>query len=101
MLEGKMTVYGYTGALLEDVGAEDGSQCSGVPALLLERGHAGQEAAQETQEAVVQLGKLLQEVLQVSTQLLVIAVIWKCFWSKTQVGISFDTEARCRQHTSD
>lgn len=62
--------------LLEDVGAEDGGQCAGVPALLLERGHAGQEAAQEAQEAVVQLGKLLQEVLEVSTQLLVIAVIW-------------------------
>lgn len=42
--------------LLEDVGAEDGGQCAGVPALLLERGHAGQEAAQEAQEAVVQLG---------------------------------------------
>lgn len=62
--------------LLEDVRAEDGGQCAGVPALLLERGHAGQEAAQEAQEAVVQLGKLLQEVLEVSTQLLVIAVIW-------------------------
>lgn len=81
-----MTVYSYTGVLLEDVGAEDGGQCSGVPALLLERSHAGQEAAQETQEAVVQLGKLLQEVLQVSTQLLVIAVICKCLGAKHRLG---------------
>lgn len=62
--------------LLEDVGAEHGSQCTSVPALLLEGSHTGQEAAQEAQEAVVQLGKLLQEVLEVSIQLLVIAVIW-------------------------
>lgn len=65
-----------SGVLLEDVGAEHSSQGSGVPALLLEGSHTGQEAAQEAQEAVVQLGKLLQEVLEVSTQLLVIAVIW-------------------------
>lgn len=65
----------WAAVLLEDVGAEDGGQCTGVPALQLERGHAGQEAAQEAQEAVVQLGKLLQEVLEVSTQLLIIAVI--------------------------
>lgn len=63
-------------ALLEDVGAEHGGQRTGVPVLLLEGGHAGQEAAQEAQEAVVQLGKLLQEVLEVSTQLLVTAIIW-------------------------
>lgn len=61
--------------LLEDVGAKHGGQGTGVPALLLECSHTGQEAAQEAQEAVVQLGKLLQEVLEVSTQLLVIAVI--------------------------
>lgn len=61
---------------LEDVGAEHSGQRTGVPALLLEGGHAGQEAAQEAQEAVVQLGELLQEVLEVSTHLLVIAIIW-------------------------
>lgn len=64
------------GVSLEDVGAEHGGQGTGVPALLLECRHTGQEATQEAQEAVVQLGKLLQEVLEVSTQLLVIAVIW-------------------------
>lgn len=63
------------GILLEDVWAEDGGQRPDVPALLLKRSHAGQEAAQETQQAVVELRKLLQEVLQVSTQLLFIAVI--------------------------
>lgn len=55
------------GVLLEDVGAEHSSQGTRVPALLLEGSHTGQEAAQEAQEAVVQLGKLLQEVLEVST----------------------------------
>jgi len=61
--------------LLEDVRPEDGGQRPDVPALLLKGSHAGQEAAQETQQAVVQLGKLLQQVLQVSTQFLFVAVI--------------------------
>lgn len=63
------------GVLLEDVGPEDSGQRADVPALLLEGGHAGQEAAQEAQQAVVELGKLLQQVLQVSTQIFFIAVI--------------------------
>jgi len=67
-----------SGILLEDVWSEDGGQRPNVPALLLKGCHTGQETTQETQQAVVQLGKLLQQVLQVSTQLLFIAVIWRC-----------------------
>lgn len=56
-----------TGILLEDVWSEDGGQRPNVPALLLKWRHTGQEAAQETQQAIVELRKLLQQVLQVST----------------------------------
>lgn len=61
--------------LLEDVGSKDGGQRSNVPALLLKWRHASQEAAQEAQQTVVQLGKVLKQILQISTQLFFIVVI--------------------------
>lgn len=62
--------------VLEDVGSEDGGEGSNAPALLLERGHAGQEAAQEAQQAVIDLRQLLEEVLHVAGELLLTAVVW-------------------------
>ena len=46
--------------LLEDVWSEDGGERPDIPGVLLQRRHAGQEAAQEAQQGVVDLGELLQ-----------------------------------------
>lgn len=74
--------------LLENIWSEDGSQRRNVPALRLKWCHAGQEAAQETQQSVVELGKLLQDVLQVPAQLVLTAVIF-VQEQKTQDGWQF------------
>lgn len=63
-------------ALLEDVWSEYRGEGADAPAFLLERGYAGQEAAQETQQAVVNLRQLLEEVLHVAGELFLAAVVW-------------------------
>lgn len=61
------------GVLLKDVGTKDSSKGTDAPALLLKRSHVGEESAQEAQQAVVDLGKLLQDVFHVSRQLVLTA----------------------------
>lgn len=62
--------------LLKDVRTKDSSEGADAPALLLKRSHVREEAAQKTQQAVVHLGKLLQDVFHVSRQLILAAIFY-------------------------
>ncbi len=65
----------YNSILLENVWPEDSGESSYAPALLLKRHHTGQKSAEEAEQAVIDLRQLLKEVLDVSAQLFLTAVV--------------------------